>query len=186
MDERRHFVVRFRSVHYVYLRCTMGPRGGPLLWGRFEALLARFTVSVAAHAIGKAVVSLDTYVDDPLLKGIGPPEFRAKRMALTLFPWLTLGLSLSFEMSTFGNRATLTSAHFTIRTSEPAVVVTIIPGTTLEKYIESVIYVDTLHLAAACLPVRCAQRSTEWFHLECRFHGWNGSTKLCDTTVACV
>eukprot|EP00971_Amphidinium_carterae_P018917 372397-Amphidinium_carterae.1 len=92
-DERRYFVVRHRSICYVYRRSPMGSRLAPLIWARVAALLTRLTQSL----FDLSWVRIETFVDDPIVVIRGTPTSIRHHVASVVLLWLAMGVPLALS-----------------------------------------------------------------------------------------
>ena len=88
--ERKYMAGHALGGSFCYSGLLFGTRPGPLVWGRFVALIMRTTAAMNADAKSR----LQCYVDDPVAILGGRKDARTKCMLRTILWWLALGLKL--------------------------------------------------------------------------------------------
>ena len=99
-EERKWLGAVISDVVYIYLVLVFGLESAPLVWSRAMALISRLTQGF----LHTSEARLSVYIDDPILVCAGPPEDRARSMAVVLLFWGALGLPLAWHKSSVGQK----------------------------------------------------------------------------------
>ena len=100
-EERKYFVIQFRSKFYVFKVMAQGASASPLCWGRVAALIARLT---QAMFVAHDEMSLQVFVDDPCAVVSGSRIARDTIITTIILVWRALGFPLSFKKGQRGSR----------------------------------------------------------------------------------
>ena len=111
-DEQKYFVAKIsiKGVYryLVFLRTAQGPRGAPLTWARYAALIMRLTQSL--H--DPLQVRLQCFVDDPIAVVRGSELERRTTTALMMLTWEALGCHLSYAKGQYGKSVSWIGGEF--------------------------------------------------------------------------
>ena len=99
-DKRKWLGAVISDVVYIYLVLVFGLKSAPLVWSRVMALISRLTQGL----LHTSEARLSVYIDDPILVCAGPPENRARSMAVVLLFWGAIGLPLAWRRSSVGQK----------------------------------------------------------------------------------
>ena len=130
-SERRYFASKFRGKIYVFLRAAQGSRNGPLSWASVISVVQRLCQSLfvdytAVRRFNKprALVRIQTYVDDPIITACGSLTERRRSFVKITAVWLILGFRVAFDKARQGSIVVWIGAELHIRAQEVEVRIT--------------------------------------------------------------